>query len=171
MSSSSSSSSWLPSSCSSSSSSSGSCRRRISEATEWSEEAESGHSGCILLMSNGTPRSLWQRSDKGQRTERQAAPTSRLLWCHAVGDFSHELPSITVLRHKTSVIFVPHSPAGILFASDLKLLDTHGEFLRGWLIVDSTALVDRIDRLRYRNSSYLQMGSRNRKSQSPTCGA
>jgi len=34
-----------------------------------------------LLMSNGTPRSLWQRSDKGQRTERQAAPTSRLLWC------------------------------------------------------------------------------------------
>ncbi len=29
----------------------------------------------------------------------------------AVGDFSHELPSITVPRRKTSVIFVPRSPA------------------------------------------------------------
>ena len=171
MSSSSSSSSPLPSSCSSSSSASGSCRRRISEGTESSEESESGHSGCILLMSNGTPRSLWQRSDKGQRTERQAAPTSRLSGASAVGDFSHELPSITVPRRKTSVIFVPRSPAAILFPSDLKVLDTHDEFLRGWLFVDSTALVDRLDRLCYRNSSYLQMGARNRKSQSSTCGA
>jgi hypothetical protein len=90
----------------------------------------------------------------------------------AVGDFSHELPSITVPRRKTSVIFVPRSPAGILFPSDLKVLDTHDEFLRGWLFVDSTALVDRINHpLCYRNCSYLQMGSRNRKSQSPTCAA
>ena len=89
----------------------------------------------------------------------------------AGGDFSHELPSITVPRRKTSVIFVQRSPAGILFPSDLKVLETHDEFLRGWLFVDSTALVDRIDRLYYRNSSYLPMGSRNRKSQSPTCGA
>jgi hypothetical protein len=125
----------------------------------------------FLLMSNGRPRSLWQRSDKGQRTERQAAQHLVCSGASAVGDFSHELPSITVPRRKTSVIFVPRSPAGILFPSDLKVLDTHDEFLRGWLFVDSTALVDRIDRLCYRNSSYLQMGSRNRKSQSPTCGA
>jgi hypothetical protein len=71
----------------------------------------------------------------------------------AVGDFSHEFPSITVPRGKTSVIFVPRSPAGILFPSDLKVLDTHDEFLRGWLFVDSTPLVDRIDRLCYRNGS------------------
>jgi serine/threonine protein kinase len=89
----------------------------------------------------------------------------------AVGDFSHELPSITVPRRKTSVTFVPRSPTGILFPSDLKVLDTHDEFLRGWLFLDSTALVGRIDRLCYRNCSYLQMGSRNRKRQSPTCGA
>jgi len=104
-------------------------------------------------MSNGTPRSLWRRSDKGHRTERQVCSGAS-----AVGDFSHELPSITVPRRKTSVIFVPRSPAGILFLSDLKVLDTHDEFLRDWLFVDSTALVDRIDRLCYRNSSYLQMG-------------
>jgi len=35
------------------------------------EGSESGHSGCILPMSNGTPRSLWQPSDNGRPTERQ----------------------------------------------------------------------------------------------------
>src|SRR5438128_6499587 len=49
-----------PSSSSSSSASSGSCRRRTSAAIDRSEGSESGHSGCILLMFNGTPRSLWQ---------------------------------------------------------------------------------------------------------------
>jgi hypothetical protein len=45
---------------SSSSSSSGSCRRRTSAATDRSEGSASEHSGCILLMFNGTPRSFWQ---------------------------------------------------------------------------------------------------------------
>ncbi|PYX70155.1 MAG: hypothetical protein DMG72_19385 [Acidobacteria bacterium] len=46
---------------SSSSSSSGSCRRRTSAAFERSEAwSESGRSGCILLMFNGTPRAPWQ---------------------------------------------------------------------------------------------------------------
>jgi len=60
-----------PSSSSSSSSSSGSWRSRTSAATDRSERPELGHSGCILLISNGSPRSPWQRSDNGRCTERQ----------------------------------------------------------------------------------------------------
>src|SRR6476620_2685892 len=45
----------IPSSSSSSSSSSGSCRRSTSAASERSKGPELGHSGCVLLMSNGTP--------------------------------------------------------------------------------------------------------------------
>ena len=45
---------------SSSSSSSGSSRTRISAATERSGVSASRYSGRILLMSNSTPRSLWQ---------------------------------------------------------------------------------------------------------------
>jgi hypothetical protein len=36
------------------------CRRRTSAATGRSEGSESGPSGCILLMSNRTPRTPWQ---------------------------------------------------------------------------------------------------------------
>src|SRR5580700_8678404 len=56
LSSSSSSSLPSPSSSSSPSSSAGSCRKRTWAATDRSEGSESGHSGCILLMSDGTPR-------------------------------------------------------------------------------------------------------------------
>ena len=110
-------------------------------------------------MSNGTPRSHGNAVTKGSALRDRPPQHLVCSGASAVGDFSHELPSITVPRRKTSVIFVPRSPAGILFPSDLKVLDTHDEFLRGWLFVDSTALVDRIDRLCYRNCSYLQMGS------------
>ena len=48
-----------PSSSSSSSSSSGSWRRSTAAATDRSGWSEAGHSGCILLMPNGTPRTPW----------------------------------------------------------------------------------------------------------------
>jgi hypothetical protein len=167
-----SSSSWpSPSSFCSSSSSSGSCRRRASATTDQSGRSSrailDAFCSCpmvrIVAFGNGATKGSVLRDRPPQHLICSGAS--------AVGDFSHELPSITVPRRKTSVTFEPRSPTGILFPSDLKVLDTHDEFLRGWLFLDSTALVGRIGRLCYRNCSYLQMGSRNRKSQSPTCGA
>ena len=60
----------------------------------------------------------------------------------------------SVERSRPFVIFVPCSPAGILAGS--ALLDSHDEFLRGRFFPDSTALLDRVDRLYCRNFSDLQ---------------
>ena len=70
-----------PSSSSSSSSPSGSCRRMTSAATDRSGGSESGHSECIFLMSNATPRSFWQTQafPMPRREERSNASAESIL--------------------------------------------------------------------------------------------